>query len=95
MCKYCEFKPGKQPYCLFGKEILNHNIPWWREVCEILYFSKNTKAWLAGQVGTTVEIIDRILNRDYSELGFELGAKILYEHERVNPVPYMITFDFE
>jgi hypothetical protein len=85
--KQPEFKPGNKPYCQFGKEILNKNVPWDKVLSEIVVKGYSPQA-VALQIGTKLSILKQIEKKHFDKLSFRAGARMLSIHYRVSPECY-------
>src|SRR3989338_1665190 len=82
-----EFKPGNKPYTAFGNEMLNANVAWDELVRELMDAGK-TKQEIADYAECPVNIIYKIMNRDFEGLFFRAGARIITMHSRAYPTKY-------
>jgi lambda repressor-like predicted transcriptional regulator len=82
-----EFKPGATPHTQLGKETLNANIAWDGVVDEIVK-ANYTLETLATEVGISVKNIQNILQKNYDDLSFRIGARILRVHSQLFPEIY-------
>lgn len=81
------FKPGTTPHTQFGKETLNANIAWHNIVEEIIAGQYSAEK-LATEVGVSVKNVQNFLQKNYSDLSFRIGARILGIHSRLFPETY-------
>ena len=77
-----KFKPGNKPYCMFGKEVLNANVPWNEIVMDIKEkgYSLITIAQLAETDLTTIQ---EIIALNFENLPFRSGARLITQHCRL------------
>lgn len=88
--KSVKFKPGDKPYCYFGKEILNKNVPWLEIILEILK-KGYTLYQLAKLIGVDFKILRQVVQLNYGCLPFRAGARILTLHSQLLPMNYFET----
>ena len=82
-----EFKPGATPHTQLGKETLNANIAWDGVIEEIIK-ADYTLEKLAAEVGLGVKNLQNILQKNYDDLSFRIGARILRVHSQLFPALY-------
>jgi hypothetical protein len=82
-----EFKPGEKPYTNFGNETLNGTIEWHSIVNDIIP-AHYTQTQLVTESGLSANQLHRIINKDYDELTFRAGARLLMVHSRFYPEQY-------
>jgi hypothetical protein len=83
-----EFKPGDKPYCQFGKEVLNQNVPWDEILSEISMKGYPHHA-IALEIGTELETLQYIEENFFDKLSFRAGARMISMHYRVSPECYL------
>lgn len=76
-----EFKPGDEPHCKFGNQVLNANVPWDEVVAE-LRAKKCSIAEIAEYAECDISVIFSVLKQDYSCLNFRTGARLITLHHR-------------
>jgi lambda repressor-like predicted transcriptional regulator len=84
---YPEFKPGEKSFCRFGKEFLNKDVPWHRVVADIKEHNYSLSA-IAVFAGTRLEVIQQVLQKNFNELSFRVGAKLISLHFQLCPEHY-------
>jgi hypothetical protein len=70
------FVPGNEPSTYYGKQKLNADINWDIVVTKIL--TKNyTLQTLAKEIGASEKLLQRLLQKDFKNFPFRLGAHLL------------------
>jgi hypothetical protein len=77
-----EFKPGNKPYCKFGNEMLNYNMPWKDILDEVLASSGMSLSSLSVKLENTVSNLGNVVNGNDCPLTFKQGARLLTLQER-------------
>jgi hypothetical protein len=85
--KSVEFKPGNKPYCHFGKEILNKDVPWVEIIIEILDKGYNLNQ-IADYAETAFTSLREVVRSNYDALSFRAGARIITLHCSLYPEIY-------
>jgi hypothetical protein len=82
-----EFKPGKKPYLEYDGVVLNTNVPW-DELLGDLIASGFSHEVIATEIGTELEILKNIEAKDFENLSFRAGARMITMHSEAHPENY-------
>ena len=82
-----EFKSGNTPHTRLGDETLNGNINWCNIVNDIIP-AHYTQVQLITESGLSANQLQNITNKNYNELSFRAGARLLTVHSRFYPEQY-------
>jgi hypothetical protein len=77
-----KFKPGNKPYCRFGNQVLNNNVPWKDILNDVLTTSGMSLSELSIKLETTVSTLCNVVNGNRCPLTFKQGARLLTLQER-------------
>lgn len=82
-----EFKPGDTPHLEYDGSVLNANVPW-NEVILELQQQGCAASDIADYAECAESVIKELVNKNYSNLNFRTGARIITYHCKHNPSVY-------
>jgi hypothetical protein len=82
-----EFKPGNKPYLEYDGVVLNANVPWNELVAELKNSGK-TKSAIAKYAECELDVINQIEAKNFDNLCFRSGARIITLHSQQFPACY-------
>jgi hypothetical protein len=86
--KKSEFKPGNKPYLEYDGCVLNANVPW-NELLSDLVASGFSHEAIATEIGTELQILSAIEAKDFENLSFRAGARMITMHSEARPENYL------
>ena len=73
------FKPGNTPHLQYGNQVLNDNVCW-DEVIHELCLHGLSMAEIATRLDVDVDVVQTAAKRNYAQLNFKTGARLLALH---------------
>jgi DNA-binding NarL/FixJ family response regulator len=83
-----EFKPGNKPYLEYDGCVLNANVPW-DELLSDLIASGFTYKMIAKEIGTKIKTLKAVKTKDFENLSFRAGARMITMHSEARPQHYL------